>query len=162
MAMPRKAIREVKGGAMVQCADKSPVVFYAGASIPFSFDGCYLIYDAVDRSLTPVHHFPYPVSRIFRIGGPVVLRRPGGGDGAYVLVGLVRRTVPWPPSRCCTHHVVVAFPRDNPQRSPRPVGHGGTFAFPSRCARAPDHSSPTWRSRWGNRACAGPIYSWGS
>ncbi|XP_006649740.1 uncharacterized protein LOC102706732 [Oryza brachyantha] len=90
MAMPWKAIRVVKR-VYVQCADKNLVLFYAGAGDPGSCShGCYLIYDAIDRSLTPVHTFPYHVPGIVMLGGAAVLRHTGGGDGAYVLAELLR------------------------------------------------------------------------
>ncbi|KAF0922334.1 hypothetical protein E2562_032578 [Oryza meyeriana var. granulata] len=89
MVMPWKAIRQVKA-VIVQCANKSLVLFYAGADLPSSSShGCYLIFDAIDRSLIVVHSFPFPMPGVIRVGGAAILHHSSEGDGAYVLAELV-------------------------------------------------------------------------
>ncbi|XP_006651215.1 uncharacterized protein LOC102719475 [Oryza brachyantha] len=88
LLLPRKAMNEVRD-AMLMCASKNLVVFYAGSYYPItSRPGCYLLYDAISNSLIPVPQLPSPNSvSSFGIGTSVVSL--GGGGSAYVLAELL-------------------------------------------------------------------------
>lgn len=93
LLISRKAMNQVRH-AMVVCASKNLVVFLTGEYYPINYrPGCYLIYDAIHDSLTPVPHVPGPDSLLAIGSGTSVISFGGSGSNAFVLAELLMTDV---------------------------------------------------------------------